>query len=128
MVCGLAKQTHVDKAPDPIFGLIENHQRAAAEYDRAVDAYDEDDPALDPILDALGDAERQAGIDLINEARTSAKGGLAILRYASEVEAKGCRWPDNLLEDGEDAKRLGRPWEYFLHRNLVEALTKIAAA
>lgn len=121
------------KAEDQIFGLIENHKRIAAEYDQAVRTHDEGDPDLEPLLETLGEAEIQAGIDLINDVPTTAEGALALLRYAIEVEAKGYRWPDGLLDDEQQAEaaggkiRIGRPWEYFLHRNLAETLQSITA-
>lgn len=131
----IASQTHAAQAAelDPILALIENHKRIAREYDETVQKYEDDDPALEPLLSTLSDAELNASIGLINEVPTSLQGVLALLSYAVKVEAKGCRWPEGLLDDEQLAAvesgkiRIGRPWEYFLHLNLIESLQKLAA-
>lgn len=131
----IASQTQNAPAaePDPIFALIENHKRIAAEYDLTVQTHDEDDPALEPLLEKLGEDETEAGLDLISEAPTTVSGAVAILQYAADERAKGRHWPDGLLDDEQAAEveagkiRIGRPWEYFLHRNLVETLKAATA-
>lgn len=118
---------------DPILALIENHKRIAKEYDQTVTNLDENDPARKELLDALGDAEADAAVALINETPTTLQGVLAILSYSVEWTAKGNRWPDNLLDDkalaSEKAGKrpLGKSWEHFLHHNLIETMQTIAA-
>jgi hypothetical protein len=92
-----------------------------------------DDPkwiAFQQAYDQLSNAETDAAIELINVKPTTVEGAVELLRYVVMRAERGDEWPTGLVDDDveENASiRRGRPWTYFLHRNMVELLSQIAA-
>ncbi len=74
--------------------------------------------------DRLSLAETEAAIALINVELTTLVGAAALTRYVADQERLGNEWPRGLVDpEDERTKKCGRPWEYFLHRNLAKLLT-----
>jgi hypothetical protein len=109
--------------PDPIFAAIEAHRSAWVHFadnpsKSKVHLTAEDDAETERRLDALDDAA--CTLSAINP--TTIAGVVALLRYVAEHESEGNDFP--LLDDDNRAK----PWSFFVHNNVADALEDIAAA
>jgi hypothetical protein len=136
---------------DPIFSAIDDHRKAAAAYDAICVVTDDleeaipkekrrtrvarldderkivetDDPrwiAHEVALADAGSAESDAECDLATVAPTTLQGIVALMKYATEVEERGCAWPTDLYDPEEPEYKLGRSWHFFMHRNVVRTL------
>ncbi|MET4601091.1 hypothetical protein ABIB90_000542 [Bradyrhizobium sp. JR4.1] len=95
MICGLAKESPraadlaaVRANVDPIFGLIENHKRANAEYAEAVRDLVPGTLSPDPEKEELfGDREVEARDELATTVPKSLAGLLALLTYVEGVSS-----------------------------------------
>jgi hypothetical protein len=77
----------------------------------------------------LSVAETKAAIALINVELTTLAGAAALTRYVADQEGLGNEWLSGLVDpEDERTKKCGRPWEYFLHRNLAKVLEQAASA
>jgi hypothetical protein len=74
----------------------------------------------------LHEAEDEAAIALIDTKPATLAGATELMRYVVMRKQRGDCWPDGLVEEGSTSK-WGKPWESFLHRNLVEFLATQAA-
>jgi hypothetical protein len=119
--------------PDPIFAAIEAHRTAMTTFNAVVDAQSElrsstrEYEALGGPLDRAYDAQHDAALALLSVAPTTITGAVALLRYANEyteTESGDDMWPDHPVTDDDDA----RPWAFFLHAHVADALEQIAAA
>jgi hypothetical protein len=116
---------------DPIFAVIEKHQRA---WDELCEKCSNLDAAhteeADRELQRLHDAVDNASDDLLDVVPTTIKGISALLGYAADHACGGNSWPcgyeDENPKTGWDRVH-GVSWEVVLHRNLAKALPKIAA-
>jgi len=137
-------------ALDPVFGLIEAHQRATRALEDNIHRYCELEKTLPKeatrssinsweekivetdapewiaaarALDAAHDYETDAACELLVVPSTMA-GVIALLTYATSA-ARADDWPTGLVED--DGKR-DHSWEFFAMRNCREALESLAVA
>jgi hypothetical protein len=141
---------------DPVFALIDAHKAAFAEWTEAMNHLSDMDEAIPSELqkgstycfqveivetddprwtaanirynDTIIKADTIA-IEMLGITPTSLAGLGAILRYAAQHVEDGNMWPDGEQiedEDEEPKSFLGRDWNFYLLRNLGEAVQKIA--
>jgi hypothetical protein len=96
-----------------------------------VNIIETDDPrwiAIEKEVQCLDDAEEEASIALINVEPTTLLGAAHLMGYVVEREARGDEWPSGLVDDDAPPSKFGKPWAYFLHRNLADFIGRLAAA
>jgi hypothetical protein len=119
-------------APDPIFGAIEAHRRAHADFCEAALAADGVDTSPEAIAarqgiaqlgmdveqryDETNDAELEAQTALVSIEPTTIEGAIELLRYASSIAWFG----------GRDLQECCS-WEPRCFRHVADALSRIAA-
>jgi hypothetical protein len=140
---------------DPIFEAVATHRKAYDAFNECltrqsrledelpkdlrqskIDAWEvniveTDDPrwiAIEKEVRRLDDAEVEASIALIDIEPTTLLGAAHLMGYVVEREASGGEWPSGLVEDDAPPAKFGKPWAFFLHRNLAEFITRMAAA
>jgi hypothetical protein len=155
MICMLASSSQRAKeAPDPIHEAIEDHKRAYIAFDdcitrqsklekllpnhlrqssidcEGIKIVETDDPrwiAVEQEWQRLSDVEEEAAMALINIEPTTLGGAAHLMRYVVEHEARGNTWPDGLLDDDAPPTAIGKPWSFYLHKNLAVLLEASAA-
>jgi hypothetical protein len=111
--------------PDPIFAAIEVHRAAWAALEKGCSRLsDTSTPESEAEFDRLNDAVEEAAGTLVDTQPTTMAGAVALLRYAAEYEGKGDTFEG--LEDEDDGKM--KPWSYFMHRALADALEEMKAS
>jgi hypothetical protein len=70
----------------------------------------------------LSDSEEEAAMALINIEPTTLVGALGLMRCVVQYEARGCSWPEGLVDDDAPPTALGKPWSFYLHKNIVTLL------
>ncbi len=138
---------------DPIFAEIEAHKKARAIWIAAIDRNSRLEKELPKekrksSVDAFGetiiatdagswieserevcqtsDGEIDAAIALLGVLPTTQAGLRALLRYAIDADTDGEGWPSS-LEAEIDGRMRARSWQFFLIRNLAEAVDNLAA-
>ena len=110
--------------PDPIFAAIEAHRAAWAALEKDCSRLsDESTPEAEAEFDRLNAAVEEAVGTLVDTQPTTMAGAVALLRHVAEHEDKGDTV--HCLED-EDGKT--KPWSYFMHQTLADALEKMRAS
>jgi hypothetical protein len=110
--------------PDPIFAAIEAHRAAWAALEKDCSRLsDESTPEAEAEFYRLNDAVEEAAGSLVETQPTTMAGAVTLLRHVAEHEDKG----DTIdcLEDEDDGKT--KPWSYFMHQTLADALEKMRA-
>jgi hypothetical protein len=110
---------------DSIFAAIEAHRAAWATLEKDCSRLDEENtPEAEAEFDRLNDAIEEAACTLADTQPTTVAGAVALLRHAAEHEGKGDTFES--LEDEDDGKM--KPWSYFMHRTLADALEEMKAS
>jgi hypothetical protein len=111
--------------PDPIFAAIEAHRAAWAALEKGCKWLDDEStPETEAEFDRLNDAVEEAACTLVDTQPTTMAGAVALLRHAAEHEGMGDTFEG--LEDEDDGKM--KPWSYFMHRTLADALEGMKAS
>jgi hypothetical protein len=111
---------------DPIFAAIEAHKAAHAAYAAAIQAIRPDDFGRKEAYDRAG-AVKAAADNLLKVKPITLAGVAALLRYAYEFERTGNDFPAGYDEgDLEWCGDWGVAWSVYMHRNLANALEKLA--
>jgi hypothetical protein len=107
--------------PDPIFNAIEAHHQAYQILSNLCSALDE--AGQHEELDELHEALLDTADTLTNTWPTSLAGAAALLRHVAEHEGAG---NDFWFIDAADNKN--KPWTYFLHYSLANALESVTTS
>jgi hypothetical protein len=138
----------MQSAPDPIFAAIERHRRAWAALEASCSALAETEYDARQVGDKkaerkakralrrLHNAVDKAEDNILDVIPTSIPGASALLAYAAEHGGRGDGglWGTGYIDERPQyaaavdgyAREYGVRWEVILHRNLAEALPKIA--
>lgn len=86
-------------------------------------------PGREKEAEAANEAYDDAAFELVKAPPTTMAGVIALLSYAAEAAENGHQWDEGpqLFDDDED-REVARPWSFFLHRGLSEALRNLATA
>jgi hypothetical protein len=99
---------------DPRFALLDAHGKAEHAYTFPSMEVDKDDPALLQQFTDLGDEVDELAWDIARNEPSTIAGVAAVLRYVSNIDPDGGRWPHQ--EYG---------WPGTLHASLARALKRI---
>ena len=117
------------EAPDPIFAVIEAHQRAWAEFnEKCLDLDEAGTPEANAEYLRLDNAVDDAADGLLDVVPTTIGGVSALLTYAADHARGGNTWPDGYVDENPKTgwdREQGVSWEVIFHRNLAKALPKI---
>ncbi|WP_298877736.1 hypothetical protein [uncultured Bradyrhizobium sp.] len=99
-----------------VFELIERHKEAMAAYSDGIRLAEMDHAGVEEEEEAhrLGDIADEAAVRLLLAKPSSIAGAFALLRYVTEYTAAGFSFPREIDH---------RDWSFFLHRNVVAALS-----
>jgi hypothetical protein len=74
--------------------------------------------------DRLHEAVAAAEIELVDVEPATLRGATELVRYVENHDRRRTLWPD--LLDGEPDDAQPRPWAFYFHQSLANALAKIA--
>jgi hypothetical protein len=117
--------------PDPIFAAIAAHRTAWAAVDAAAIRLDDEGAPQEKEeaeLRPLSDVEDEAQTALIDTEPTTMAGVVALLRHLAAHDASGLELIGEYHDDGDPAvsKTHGASASYFFHRNLANAIERLA--